>query len=51
MKKSPFKITHSYVPRMGIEQCVSKALSANELANKMAKVLKETRRNIIEAQG
>ena len=50
-KKSPFEITRSYVPRMGIEQCVSKAPSANELANKMAKVLKETRRNIIEAQG
>ena len=36
---------------MSIEQCVSKAPSANELANKMAKVLEETRCNIIEAQG
>ena len=36
---------------MGIEQCVSKAPSADELANKMAKVLDETRHNIIEAQG
>ena len=36
-KKSPFEITHSYVPRMGIEQYVSKAPSANELANEMAK--------------
>ena len=36
---------------MGIEQCVSKAPSANELANEMAKVLEETRHNIIEAQG
>ena len=35
---------------MGIEQHVSKAPSANELANEMAKVLEETRRNIIEAQ-
>ena len=51
MKKSPFKITHLYVPRMGIEQCVSKAPSTNELANEMAKVLDETRCNIIEAQG
>ena len=50
-KKSPFEITHSYVPRMGIEQHVSKAPSANELANDMAKVLEETRHNIIEAQG
>ena len=50
-KKSPFKITHSYVPRMGIKQCVSKAPSADELANEMAKVLEETRCNIIEAQG
>ena len=50
-KKSPFEITHLYVPRMGIEQRVSKASSANELANEMAKVLEETRRNIIEAQG
>ena len=50
-KKSPFEITHSYVPRMGIEQCVSKAPSADELANKMAKILEETRCNIIEAQG
>ena len=50
-KKSPFEITHLYVPRMGIEQCVSKASSANELANEMAKVLEERRRNIIEAQG
>ena len=49
-KKSPFEITHSYVPRMGIEQCVSKAPSADELANEMAKVLEETRCNIIEAQ-
>ena len=36
---------------MDIEQHVSKAPSANELANKMAKVLEETRHNIIEAQG
>ena len=36
---------------MGIEQHVSKAPSANELANEMAKVLEETRCNIIEAQG
>ena len=36
---------------MGIEQCVSKAPSANELANEMAKVLDETRCNIIKAQG
>ena len=36
---------------MGIEQCVSKAPSADELANEMAKVLEETRHNIIEAQG
>ena len=36
---------------MGIEQRVSKAPSANELAKEMAKVLEETRRNIIEAQG
>ena len=36
---------------MGIEQHVSKTPSANELANEMAKVLEETRRNIIEAQG
>ena len=36
---------------MGIEQCVSKAPSADELANEMAKVLEETRCNIIEAQG
>ena len=50
-KKSPFEITRSYVPRMGIEQRVSKAPSANELANEMAKVLEETRHNIIEAQG
>ena len=49
-KKSPFEITHSYVPRMGIEQHVSKAPSADELANEMAKVLEETRCNIIEAQ-
>ena len=35
---------------MGIEQRVSKAPSANELANEMAKVLEETRCNIIEAQ-
>ena len=49
-KKSPFEITHSYVPRMGIEQHVSKAPSANKLANEMAKVLEETRHNIIEAQ-
>ena len=50
-KKSPFEITCSYVPRMGIEQRVSKTPSADELANKMAKVLEETRCNIIEAQG
>ena len=50
MKKSPFKITCSYVPRMGIEQRVSNAPSADELANEMAKVLEETRHNIIEAQ-
>ena len=36
---------------MDIEQHVSKAPSADELANKMAKVLEKTRRNIIEAQG
>ena len=36
---------------MGIEQRVSKAPAADELANDMAKVLEETRRNIIEAQG
>ena len=36
---------------MGIEQRVSKAPSADELANEMAKVLEETRHNIIEAQG
>ena len=35
---------------MGIEQRVSKAPSADELANEMAKVLEETRYNIIEAQ-
>ena len=35
---------------MGIEQHVSKAPSADELANEMAKVLEETRHNIIEAQ-
>ena len=35
---------------MGIEQRVLKAPSADELANEMAKVLDETRRNIIEAQ-
>ena len=51
MKKSPFKITHSYIPRMGIEQCVSKAPSADELANEMAKILDKTRHNIIKAQG
>ena len=50
MKKSPFEITYSYVPRNSIEQCVSKAPSADELANEMAKVLEETRYNIIEAQ-
>ena len=49
-KRSPFEITRSYVPRMGIEQRVSKAPSADELANEMAKILKETRRNIIGAQ-
>ena len=49
-KKSPFKITHPYVPRMDTEQHVSKVPSADELANEMAKVLDETRRNIIEAQ-
>ena len=32
---------------MDIEQRVSKAPSANELANEMAKVLEETRHNII----
>ena len=48
-KKSPFEITCSYVPRMGIEQCVSKAPSADKLANEMAKILEETRRNIIGA--
>ena len=36
---------------MGNEQHVSKAPSVDELANKMAKVLEETRCNIIEAQG
>ena len=36
---------------MGIEQHVSKAPSGNELANEMAKILNETRHNIIEAQG
>ena len=36
---------------MGIEQHVSKTPSTDELANKMAKVLTETRHNIIEAQG
>ena len=36
---------------MGIEQRVPKVPSANELANKMAKILEETRCNIIEAQG
>ena len=36
---------------MGIEQRVSKAPSADELANEIAKVLEETRHNIIEAQG
>ena len=36
---------------MGIEQRVSKASSTNELANEMAKVLEQTRCNIIEAQG
>ena len=51
MKKSPFKITCSYVPKMGIEQRGSKAPSANELANEMAKVLNKTRCNIIKAQG
>ena len=35
---------------MGIEQCVSKAPSTDELANEIAKVLEETRCNIIEAQ-
>ena len=45
------EITHSYVPRIGIEQHVLKAPSADELANEMAKVLDETRCNIIEAQG
>ena len=35
---------------MGIEQRVLKAPSADELANEMAKVLDETRHNIIEAQ-
>ena len=50
MKKSPFEITYSYVPRNDIEQCVSKAPSADELANEMAKVLEETRYNIIETQ-
>ena len=35
---------------MGIEQRFSKAPSANELANKMAKVLEETTHKIIEAQ-
>ena len=49
-KKSPFEITCSYVPRMGIEQRVSKTPSADKLANEMAKVLEETRCNIIEAQ-
>ena len=34
---------------MDIEQCVSNALSANEMANQMAKILKETKCNIIEA--
>ena len=34
---------------MGIEQFVSKASSADELANEMAKILDETRHNIIEA--
>ena len=36
---------------MGIEQRVSKAPFADELANEMAKVLEETKCNIIEAQG
>ena len=36
---------------MGIEQRVSKAPSTDELANEMAKILEDTRRNIIEAQG
>ena len=36
---------------MGIEQRVSKAPSADGLANEMAKVLEETRCNIIGAQG
>ena len=36
---------------MDIKQYVSKAPSADELANKMAKILDETRHNIIEAQG
>ena len=35
---------------MDTEQHVSKVPSADELANEMAKVLDETRRNIIEAQ-
>ena len=36
---------------MDIEQCVSKAPFANELANEMVKILKETRYNIMKAQG
>ncbi|RHW30551.1 hypothetical protein D1B31_23670 [Neobacillus notoginsengisoli] len=49
-KKTPFEVTRSYAPRMGFEQHVSKAPAADDFAEEMAKTLKETRDNLIDAQ-
>ena len=48
-KKSPFKVTCSYAPRMGIESHVLKAPAANGLADGITKTLEETKNNFERA--
>jgi transposase InsO family protein len=50
-KKTPFEVSRNYVPRMGIEQRVSKAPAAKEFADDMANTLEEVKNNLKEAQG
>lgn len=48
--KTPFEVTRSYMPRMGVEPLTSKVPAAQEIANKIKETLDQARRNLEHAQ-
>ena len=49
-KKSPFKVTHTYFPRMGIEKRSTKAPAADLLAEEISNTLESVKKNLKQAQ-